>query len=177
MISCLCLLLAFSPMANAIWQETAVPGKLAPDFILPAIKGGKVRLKDFCGSAKKSGKKAVIIMFFAEWCEICHDKEIPDLIELQKDAKIKDKVQVLAISIDKELNREKYKKMALPFPVLSDRFIMLAPRYGFTKMLPMTVLISPDGRVVKIWEGYNEEIAKEMKSGLAKIIENFSKYQ
>ncbi len=168
------LVLSFPRPAGASWQKSAEVGKLAPDFTLSSIDNGKVRLKDYCGPNKEGRKKAVVLIFFAEWCKVCHDKELPYLKSLFLQDGVKDKLQVLAIAIDQEIKPDKYRSMDLPFPVLLDRYRLLAARYGFNSVLPLTILIYPNGRVANIWEGYKDETAEELKAGINKLLADFN---
>jgi peroxiredoxin len=50
-------------------QTTLKPGDIAPDFDLPAVSGGRIRLSDF------RGKKNVVISFVpAAWTPVCSDQ-------------------------------------------------------------------------------------------------------
>jgi peroxiredoxin len=50
-------------------QTTIKPGDTAPDFDLPAVSGGRIRLSDF------RGKKNVVISFVpAAWTPVCSDQ-------------------------------------------------------------------------------------------------------
>jgi len=79
--------------------------------------------------------------------------------------------------VDTQPNLEHYQKLNLPFPVLLDRYNVLAPRYGFNNILPLTILISPPGRVIDIWEGYKEEISEGIQVKLKEVISESTKDQ
>src|SRR5438270_11907810 len=66
-------------------------GKDAPDFELQALDGKKVKLSELRG-------KAVVVNFWATWCDPCK-LEMPWLVDLQ--TKYADKVLViLGLSVD-----------------------------------------------------------------------------
>src|SRR5215472_9238627 len=72
-------------------QETPKAGAAAPDFTLPDLKGRNVQLASFKG-------KAVVVDFWATWCEPCKI-EMPWLVDLQKKYGPQG-LQVLGVAMD-----------------------------------------------------------------------------
>jgi peroxiredoxin len=88
--------------------------KIAPNFILETVTGEKISLKDFKG-------KAVLLNFWATWCEPCK-KELPSMQRIYEELR-SEGVEVVAISIDRNKKErvEKYiQAYKLTFPVLLD---------------------------------------------------------
>ncbi|MHB1014962.1 MAG: peroxiredoxin family protein [Desulfurivibrionaceae bacterium] len=119
-----------------------------PDFSLPSVKDGSM--------VKPGGYqgKAMLINFFATWCPPCR-KEIPSLIQLQKDFAPKG-FTVLGISTDQGTASmvEKFaQKMEINYPVvLSDS---QTPRaFGGILGIPTSFLVNKEGNVVKRYDGY-----------------------
>src|SRR5438105_14932443 len=65
----------------------------APDFTVQDA-GRTVSLHDFRG-------KIVVLNFWATWCPPCVD-EMPSLVALQSKPEVKDRVQILAVSLDQD---------------------------------------------------------------------------
>ena len=92
--------------------ETEYPAEafISPDFELPTLAGGKVKLSQYRG-------KVVFINFWATWCGTC-EVEMPSMEKLYR--KFKDQgFEMLTISVDKDqtLIEPFMKKFNLTFPV------------------------------------------------------------
>src|SRR5512146_1642744 len=104
------------------------------------------------------GAKAVLMTFFASWCEPCK-REMPFLVQLDRMYR-EQGLRVIGICIDKEEpGIEAAKKLVLDkkvsYPVLSDRFNFLARRYlGEQAPLPSVFLVRRDGTIARIERGY-----------------------
>jgi thiol-disulfide isomerase/thioredoxin len=103
----------------------------------------------------------VLLTFFASWCEPCV-RELPFLVRLDRTYRAQG-LRVLAVDLDRdEAGMEAARKLAaaakVRYPVLSDRFNLLARRYlGDPAPLPSAFLIRRDGTVAKIHRGYGRE--------------------
>ena len=103
--------------------ETEYPAEafISPDFELPTLAGGKVKLSQYRG-------KVVFINFWATWCGTC-EVEMPSMEKLYR--KFKDHgFEMLTISVDKDqtLIEPFMKKFNLTFPVLLDPESIVAKR-------------------------------------------------
>ena len=58
-------------------------GDKAPPFSMRQLNGKMFSLRDYTGSSAKKPKKAVLLSFFATWCEPCK-KEIPIIKKLYR---------------------------------------------------------------------------------------------
>lgn len=148
-------------------ETTADEGQLKEGMPAPLFRG-RVLNADAAGEKAvaleqlvASGKKAVILSFFATYCEPCK-KELPFLQEMY--VKYKDAgLGVMVVSIDqKPEDIAKATQLAadnkLTYPVLSDRFNIVAKRYG-VKRLPCLYILDSQGKVAMVNTGYSEEFS------------------
>lgn len=159
-----------APSALAAGGEGLKPGTLAPSFMLPVVNSYKETERRF-GPGKWTGrveqpKKLVIMSFFATYCEPCK-KEMPELVRLY-DAYQGDGLGVMLISIDKgDAERDTVVQLAeenkVAFPVLHDRFQVVARRYD-AERLPYMLMLGPDGVVKQVHIGYTEELKQNLES-------------
>ncbi len=142
-------------------------GLPAPSFSLrtlnPEVSGTSwVALDKFVGEEPEDpASKAVLLSFFASWCEPCK-REMPFLVQL--DRMYRDQgLRVIGVCIDKEEQGiETAKRLVenakVAYPVLSDRFNFLARRYlGEQAPLPSVFIVRRDGTVAKIERGYAKD--------------------
>lgn len=125
-------------------RPAAREGKLAPDFLLPALQGDTVRLSDFRG-------RWVVLNFWASWCGPCRS-ETPELqLLFERDA---DRVVVLGVSLQETADaaRRFVHEFAVTYPIALDRDGSVAQGFGVSA-LPVTFLIDPDGRIVDTVRG------------------------
>lgn len=127
---------------------TAQAATKMPPFNLPSVKDGAI--------VKSSGYqgKAMLINFFATWCPPCR-KEIPSLIQLQKDYGAKGFI-VIGISTDQggaSLVDKFAQKMEINYPVLMGDAKTPAS-FGGILGIPTSFLVNREGNVVKRYDGY-----------------------
>jgi peroxiredoxin len=124
-------------------------GSMAPDFELPTLDGGTVRLSELRG-------KVVFVNFWATWCAPCL-VEMPAMDELNRTIEHPDFV-MLSISVDEggeDVVRPVVAEHTWSFPVLMDASKgnrRLASRtgsaYGITGV-PETFIINQGGYIVR----------------------------
>jgi thiol-disulfide isomerase/thioredoxin len=158
------VLLAALPAAA---DEEIGEGLPAPAFSLrtlnPDVAGTAwIALDRFVGAEPEDpAARAVLLTFFASWCEPCK-REMPFLAQLDRTYR-EHGLRVLAVDIDREeAGIDAAKKLAaaakVGYPVLSDRFNLLARRYlGEQAPLPSAFVIRRDGTVARIERGYTKE--------------------
>ena len=116
-------------------------GQPAPDFALSALDGKTLKLSDFHG-------KAVLLNFWATWCEPCK-VEMPWFVELQTKYGPQG-LQVLGVAMDdaspKEIS-DFAKKMGVNYPIVIGKEAV-GDEYGGIPYLPSTFYISRDGKVM-----------------------------
>lgn len=154
-------------------------GEAAPTFRLHAyneddavklVNSADISLHNFVGIAPEAPKKAVVLHFFSAQ----HAQSKSDLAILQRMYKkyADDGLMVISVSIDADEPEKVYDVMEdnrVTYPVLKDRFGVVARRYGL-KTLPSLYVIGAEGNVLSLREGYSEDISDvldgEIKSAL-----------
>lgn len=107
----------------------------------------------------------VIINYWATWCKPCL-KELPELNNIFMI--YKNKVMVLGVNYDQLSNEEINKfadKLGITFPVMRSFPIK---KYGVTEIntLPVTFIISPEGKLVKTLLGPQTRESLEAAMGM-----------
>lgn len=145
---------------------SAAAGATATDFTARDYEGKTVRLADYLG------KKAIVLNFWATWCEPCI-AEFPHLRKMQEANK--DKLQILGVSMDgpeSVANVPAFaKRNQINFPVLLDEDSHVAALYNPKKSAPLSVLIDKSGRIVNIREGYNPGDEEFLAKDVAKMLD------
>ena len=135
--------------------KLAVGGK-APAWQVKTLDGKKVALADF------TGKKGVVVAFFATWCPHCME-EVPDLIAFQN--KIKDaKVELVALALDQpERVLTKFvDSRKVNYVVANDADGVIARAYGVVG-IPTIIGIDAQGTVRYIEHALPREQAEFVK--------------
>jgi len=116
-------------------------GQLAPDFSLASLDGSTLKLSSFRG-------KAVLLNFWATWCEPCKI-EMPWFVDLQKKYGPQG-LQIVGVAMDDASNKEIAdfaKKMGVNYPIAIGKEAV-GDQYGGLPYLPSTFYIDRDGKVV-----------------------------
>ena len=111
----------------------------APDFTLPLLDGGQLRLSSYRG-------KVVLLDFWATWCVPCRE-ETPHFVELQQ--KYGDRgLQIIGVSMDDSPDpvRPFYQQFHMNYPVVMGT-ADVGSAYGGVLGLPIAFLIDRDGRI------------------------------
>ena len=122
-------------------QVTTTDLKVAPDFSLPSLDGKTVRLSDFRG-------KAVLLNFWATWCEPCKI-EMPWIVDLQKKY-ASEGLQVVGVAMDDAGAEEITKftqQMGVNYPVVIGKD-EVGDAFGGLPFLPTTFYIGRNGKIV-----------------------------
>lgn len=126
-------------------KEASSVGATAPNFVLKDNLNKDVSLSDFKG-------QYVLLDFWASWCAPCI-REIPNLIQAHNSFNEKG-LKIIFVSIDS--SRDKWEKALqkenLPYLKLFDSQGMTKELYQYIG-IPHIVLISPEGKIIKINEG------------------------
>ncbi len=153
-------LVLLGPSSRVI-QEDQPPkpptvGQRAIPFSLEDLNGTRVNLSDFLGK-----NQAVILTFWATWCSPC----VAELADIQRFYEDRRKHDTLLLTIDfgeePQTVRNLVQKKRYTFPVLLDYDGKVTRQYGaMSAGVPLTVVIGPDGRVVRSDSEYWRPIAK-----------------
>jgi peroxiredoxin len=126
----------------AVRPDYAARNRIAPDFELPALSGGTVKLSSLRG-------KSVILNFWTKTCRPCLE-EMPAIADLAKALKPHPDIVLLTVTIDESAaDVHDTMKSVLggdpPFLVLIDADSkVVSAKYG-TKLFPETWFIDPKG--------------------------------
>jgi peroxiredoxin len=134
--------------AYASWRNSARQPKVektkaelreAPDFTLPQLDGGQLRLSSYRG-------KVVLLDFWATWCVPCRE-ETPHFVEMQQ--KYGDHgLQIIGVSMDDSPDpvRPFYQQFHMNYPVVMGT-ANVGSAYGGILGLPIAFVIDRDGRI------------------------------
>jgi thiol-disulfide isomerase/thioredoxin len=162
-------------------DELAAEGKAAPMFRLPVYNakatGGltAIGLDKYVGpDATDKDAKVVLLSFMASFCGPCK-KEMPYLESLHEKYGAKG-LRIVMVSIDTEdkgyaIINELIEKNKVQFPVLKDRFNLVARRWlGTQSPLPSVFLINTEGVVKMVHRGYNQEASELLDKEVAAAV-------
>ncbi|MFC1611475.1 redoxin domain-containing protein [Myxococcota bacterium] len=168
--------LTFAPAVLAEKDRYDV-GEAVKNFTLKVVNAEEagepyVGIDHYYGPEAKEPKKAILLSFFATYCEPCK-REMPYLATLYDIYRDKG-LMVLSVTIDKEPEkieevRELAREHRVKFPILSDRFNIVAKRY-FIEKLPCVYLIDGVGKVSMVNIGYNDDISKNLLDNIRTAI-------
>jgi thiol-disulfide isomerase/thioredoxin len=150
-------------------DEGPANGTVAPDFTLKTLDGKEVSLSSLKG-------KAVMVNFWATWCEPCKI-EMPWLVDLQEKYR-KDGFEILGVAMDDSSQKEISdfaRKMKVNYTVVigSEK---VADLYGGLDGLPTNFFLDRNGKVIDSFKGLRSEsvIVDDIKKALASETKNAS---
>ena len=136
--------------------------EVAPDFTLNDLEGHPVTLSSYAG-------KVVILDFWATWCAPCR-YEVPHLVELQERFGAQE-LQVLGVTLDRTQTAGDVipfsRKYSMNYPILWAGTSVLET-YDVLS-IPVTLLITRDGKIYRRFTGFGGNIADEMTSTLQEV--------
>ncbi len=134
----------------------------APDFTLNDLEGHPVGLSSYAG-------KVVILDFWATWCAPCR-YEVPHLVELQERFGARG-LQVLGVTLDRVQTAGDVipfsRKYSMNYPILWAESSVLE-MYGVLS-IPVTLLITRDGKFYRRFTGFGGNTADEMTRTLQEL--------
>ena len=179
---CVCALVSAPALADNAKAPPKGPvlkvGQIAPSFLLKAMnpeKGGLPVLstKKLAGSNATDRRAAIVLSFGAWYCGPCK-KELPELKKFAERNKEKG-VLVSEIIMDKEpdqvelMRKLTVDELALPFPVVHDRFGIVSRRYG-AQELPYMVVIDSDRIVRWVHAGFTPDAMKHLQQAVDAVL-------
>ena len=158
-------LLLFSPLGalhqDYLVNESVDVGSKAPTFYLKSLDGGEFFLSRLVGEPitgfrKESGKKTVVLSFFATWCIPCKG-ELPLLERIYREYS-NESLEVILIDVEENENKVKayIDSLGLNIPVLMDFHGVVAQKYNVVA-LPTLLIINKDGIIELRSFGYKGE--------------------
>ena len=153
--------------ASASTNAQPVEGRSRPpDFELPKLGGGMVRLSDHLG------KDVVLIDFWATFCEPCLTA-LPHLEKLYRKHRTNGLV-ILGVTIDGPDSvsqvRAEVMKLGLTFPILLDQETRAMALYNPKTAAPYSVLIGRDGSILRRREGYSSGDGSPLDSDVERAL-------
>ncbi len=120
-------------------------GEIAPDFTLPLMGGGEVRLWSLRG-------KPVFLNFWASWCGPCR-QEMPEIQKLYQAEK--DKVHFLAVNVEEppQVVEGFIREIGFTVPVLLDAEGKVFYEQLGLRAFPTSIFLDAQGRVCARVEG------------------------
>ncbi len=148
--------------ASSCEKKGAEIGSKAPDFTLKDINGNTVSLSH-------NGGKAVMVKFWATWCQPCKEM-VPGLVKLYE--KYKDKgFVILSLAHEdegEEIIKSFVKHYGITYPaLLANRDT--AKKYG-VRGIPVSFLIDKEGKIIYRRAGNAPGIMDEFESEIKKLI-------
>jgi len=134
---------------------------VAPDFALPTLDGGSVRMADLRG-------KVVLLNFWATWCPPC-EAEMPDLDALYRTYGESQGLVVLGVNLQEDAGKVApfVRERNLGFPILLDADGHLTSQVYHVRPLPTSFIIDRQGYIRDVWNG---QIAREAMLARLKIV-------
>lgn len=120
-------------------SSTSLQHRVAPDFTLPLLDGGQLRLSSYRG-------KVVLLDFWATWCVPCRE-ETPHFVELQK--KYGDRgLQIIGVSMDDSPDpvHPFVQQFHVNYPVVMGT-ADVGSAYGGVLGLPIAFLLDREGKI------------------------------
>ena len=150
-----------APAGEAAELKTAPEiGKLAPNFRLPTVDGGEVRLSDLRG-------RPVFLNFWATWCIFC----VGEMPAMQKLADCYgNRVVVLGVNVGEETERARRfaEEAGVRYPLALDADTAVTEVYRVRQM-PTSLFLDADGVVRAV--GYGPLTPPEMEAHLAPLLD------
>ena len=154
-------------LLSPIHAQPQVGGK-TPGFITSTLEGKRIALKDYW---EKQGKKAIILSFFATWCQPC--KEDLKYLQTVQDRHGSQGLLVLGVLTKDSAKESEVKvflqKLGVTLPVLMDQDGIIGKRYGLIG-LPCNFMIDKEGILKGKYLGYGEDVKKEFEKRLIEVL-------
>lgn len=123
-------------------------GVIVPDFTGKRMGGGDVRFSEIA-----KGKKAVLVNFWATWCQSCV-VEMPSIVQSWNQFKDQG-FEVIAVNLDEKQDGRVQKmaaELGMKFPILIDQESDIAEIFD-VHAIPLTAVLNPEGEVLMLERG------------------------
>lgn len=167
----------FSPSVSWAGDEPALAvGASAPAFTLKTMNAARagresVSLTEHVGEGAKARRRAVLLSFGASYCAPCR-AEWARLRVRHAELRAAG-VELLGVVIDreeagqKEMARFVSDELGAEFPVLLDRFGILARRYRASTLPYVLVIDGASGKITEVHLGYEEKVLEALLDKLS----------
>ena len=160
-------------ISSNVFAEHGEKGSKAPPVVLRDINGRLFFLSKLVGerTLKNKRKKAIVLSFFATWCQPCKEK-IPILQSLEKKWKPLG-IEILMVGFkEAQPPLEKFaKQFGLKLTLLVDKYGITAKRYG-VKALPILFVVDGNGIIQKVIKGTHPNFKDILDNVFKDIIED-----
>jgi peroxiredoxin Q/BCP len=152
-------------LATTLFAAAPQVGQMAPDFTLPSQDGSKVSLHDF------RGKWVVLYFYPKDGTSGCTTEAHNFQRDIEKYQQLN--AEIVGVSVDTaDSHKEFCAKQGLHFKLLADTEKKVSESYDSLMMIihyssRNTFLISPDGKIAKVWLGVSP--AKHSEEVLAAL--------
>ncbi|MBE0643655.1 MAG: TlpA family protein disulfide reductase [Bacteroidetes bacterium] len=166
-------LVLFAAILLALVGRVAAQDLTSVDFRLRDVDGNEFSFQKYLASVKEGGEKgAVLISFWAMWCEPCK-QEMKALVSVYE--KYKDKnLHYLAVNLDNPRSLAKVKAYVraqkLPYDFLLDPNSEVFKKLNGQSM-PYSLIVSQDGKLVAKRTGYIAGDENEIEADIKKLLE------
>lgn len=140
---------------------TGASQAVAPDFTLPTLDGGSVRMAELRG-------KVILLNFWATWCPPC-EAEMPDLDALHRTYGESQGLVVLGVNLQEDVGKVApfVRERNLGFPILLDMDGRVTSEVYHVRPLPTSFIIDRQGYIRDVWNG---QIARDAMLARLKIV-------
>ncbi len=153
-----------TPNGGAAGTESAMVGKLAPDFELELMGAGgkKFHLADNKG-------KVIVLDFWATWCGPCI-QAMPQIEKVTHEFADKG-VQLIAVNLQETPDKisSMLERQKLSPTVVLDRDGVVAARYA-ANAIPQTVVIDREGKVTRLFIGGGPKLGDQLREALQALM-------
>ena len=147
------------------YDNTSAKRKKAPNFALFNMKGRLVSL------SKLIRQKNIILSFWASYCVPCK-KEMPQLVQIEKQYRERKNLRLIFIGIDKEgkkIAEPMLNEMGIENECLFDIYQITAKKYIPKLKIPATFLINKRGYIIFKAIGYKEETIANLEKAIKRL--------
>ena len=158
-ISCFFIVALLGTSLHAEEKTRTVPerGPVKIDRACPSLAGftldnAVLSLREVVRPPKGEPARAVILSFFATWCEPCK-KQLPKLLKVASALRSRG-VRLLLIAYNEDVDKVKpfAVEHGIADPIIVDPFAKISQRLGVSETLPRTFIIDGEGRVRTIFD-------------------------
>ena len=137
-------------------------GQQAPDFDLPLLTGGRLKLSSLKG-------KPLLLNFWATWCAACR-LEMPWLVEFDKTYRAHG-LEIIGISLDEPGDTEAIaaftQQRGVKYQILLASST-IAEEYGGVRFLPQSFFVDRHGTITKALTGLSEK--KHLEEAIQELL-------